>query len=250
MNSEILVITAARNEALNLPEMRHRLSAALDAHAMAWRWLIVDDASDDDTFAVAALLAEGDSRIAAVRFSLHGGSHRAVFSGLRIAAADPRVAAAAILAADLEDPPEALPCLIELWRTGAKIVFARRSGRPGVRVWRRWAAIACHGFVCLVLGSRSYPWTGADMVLIDRTAIAAIAADDRPIGNIYVRVARLGLPTAIASVVKGSRSRGSSQWSNAALGRLAAATLGEALGVASGPSCPPVAAAVGWARNQ
>jgi glycosyltransferase involved in cell wall biosynthesis len=244
----IVVVTPARNEAENVPELHRRLTTALDG--IAWRWLAIDDASSDETWTVLDTLARDDARVGGLRLATPAGSHAAILSGLRFVAALADVTAAAVLAGDLQDPPEALPELIAPWRGGAEMVFAARRARPGVPVGRQIAARIVHGAVRLALPGSRYPWSGTDMGLFGARALAALAADPRPAGNVFVRIARLGLPTAVVPVAKEPRRRGVSRWTAPARVRLARVMVAEALGrpPGDGPSVA-IAARLGWAAG-
>ena len=97
-----------------------------------WEWLIVDDHSRDDTFAVIA--AAGGARIRASAASASPatrGSHVAITCGLHHVRGD----AAVMMAADLQDPPETLGAMLERWRGGAQVVWAvaARAARRAAR---------------------------------------------------------------------------------------------------------------------
>jgi len=138
----IVIVTPAHDEASSLPELHARLAAALEG--VEWRWLLVDDASDDACFAVAEALAASDPRVAAIRLAERSGAHAAVLAGLRVVAVDPAVGAVVIMACDLQDPPEALPGLIAASLAGADVVWAVRQARPGTSLGRRAAACFVH----------------------------------------------------------------------------------------------------------
>jgi glycosyltransferase involved in cell wall biosynthesis len=244
----VLVLTPAHNEAANLPELYARLSESLDRVGVTWRWLLIDDVSDDETFAVIDRLAAGDPRVGAIRLERRAGSHLALLTALKLGADCPDVAAIAVLASDLQDPPEALPGLIDLWRQGAEIVLGSRPGRREPSTVRRLATRAIYALVQLFVGSGSYPASGADVAIFGRTALNLLAQDPRPLGNLFVRAAKLDLPIIIAAVAKHERKNGSSSWSRAALAAMAFKTIGEASGLRfSAPrENAAVAASVGW----
>ena len=213
---DLLVLTPARNEAENLAKLHRRLAKALDGADIAWRWLLVDDASDDGTFAGLAAIAERDARVAAVRHAEPAGSHAAILAGIRLAAARPEIASVAILAADLQDPPEALPRLVAAWRDGAEIVFAARSGWADVPFHRRFAGRAVHTAVRLVLPGSRYPWSGTDMGVFRAPRDRRVGAR-RPAGRQHFRPrgaaraedgGRAGREMPRASAAAGSGARG------------------------------------------
>ncbi len=160
----IVIVTPAHDEASSLPELHARLAAALEG--VEWRWLLVDDASDDACFAVAEALAASDPRVAAIRLAERSGAHAAVLAGLRVVAVDPAVGAVVIMACDLQDPPEVLPGLIAASLAGADVVWAVRRARPGTSLGRRAAARFVHALPRAVLGATFYPAGGADMGLV------------------------------------------------------------------------------------
>jgi SAM-dependent methyltransferase len=243
----ILVITPAHNEAHNLLELHRRIARALEA--MQWCWLLVDDRSDDDTFAIADVLSRQDERVAAIRFGARVGTHAALLAALRLAAGW-EFAAAAVLGADLEDPPEALPDLISAWRRGAEVVFAARMERTGVPLLHRTIGGAIHGAVRVALPRSQYPWCGTDMGVFGRLALSLLAKDPRPVGNVFVRIACLHLPSAIVPLAKHKKPQGWSREQARVLAGFAARTVGEACGlrVFAYREIPSIEATLGWAH--
>jgi glycosyltransferase involved in cell wall biosynthesis len=113
------VVTPAYNEARNLPVLYERLVQVLDRQALDWEWIVVGDHSGDDTVVAVASIAQRDSRVHAIRLARNSGSHTAITCGMDHAGGD----CAAVLAADLQDPPEILPALLDQWRAGAQVVL-------------------------------------------------------------------------------------------------------------------------------
>ena len=247
-DSRILVITPAHDEAQNLVELHSRLAAALVA--TDWCWLLVDDCSDDDTFTTAAVLSCRDERVGCIRLAERVGAHPAIFIALRLAAAW-RFTAAVVLGADLEDPPEALPDLISAWRRGADVVFAARTRRTGVPLLHRTIGRMIHGTVRILLPGSGYPSCGTDLGVFGRRALALLDADPRPVGNVFVRIARLRLTSAVVPLPKYKKPHGWSGRHARVLARFARSTIAEAcgLGVFVGNQAPAIAATAGWARR-
>src|SRR6185503_1998238 len=63
------ILTPAFNEATNLDALYARVVAAAAQLGVEWEWLIVDDHSRDDTFAVIQRLAAADARVRGVRLA-------------------------------------------------------------------------------------------------------------------------------------------------------------------------------------
>jgi dolichol-phosphate mannosyltransferase len=118
------------NEAGTLPTFYQRLTAALAG--VDWEWVAVDDGSSDETLAILREFARNDPRVKVLRLSRNFGHQAALTAGLDHAAGDVVVT----IDADLQDPPELLPQMIDAWRQGADVVHAVRRQRAGERWWR------------------------------------------------------------------------------------------------------------------
>ena len=143
----ISIVTPAYNEAENLPLLYDRLCAVMSQMGLEWEWVVIDDHSSDGTFAYLRQLSERDRRVRALRFARNSGSHLALTCGLREAAGD----CAVVMAADLQDPPEGLPALVDRWRTGAQVVWAVRAARHGEKA-------STIGFSAFTIGSCGISW--------------------------------------------------------------------------------------------
>ena len=92
--------------------------------------IFVDDGSTDETLRVLRALAKKDRRVRYISFSRNFGKESAMLAGLRAARGD----YAAILDADLQDPPSLLPEMFDFLERNADeydIVATRRETRTG-----------------------------------------------------------------------------------------------------------------------
>ncbi|MCC7418328.1 MAG: glycosyltransferase family 2 protein [Acidobacteria bacterium] len=202
------VVTPAYNEADNLPLLAERLSQALDPADLDWEWVVVDDHSADDTFGVLARLAAAQPRIRALRFARNFGSHAAIACGLEEARGD----AVVMLAADLQDPPEVIPRLLERWREGAHVVWAVRARRDGegrsTLVFSRiYFWIMRH-----VVGLKEVAETGADFFLLDRRVVDAARRFQESHTSLLGLLAWLGFRQVSVPYDKQARRHGRSGW--------------------------------------
>jgi dolichol-phosphate mannosyltransferase len=62
-----------------------------------------------------------------VRLSRNFGAHAALYCGLSLC----RGAVAATLAADMQDPPQVISDMLDRWREGAQVIWAKRIQRLG-----------------------------------------------------------------------------------------------------------------------
>ena len=136
-NPFISVLLSFFNEEGNIPELVRRLRATL-AKDQAGRYelIFVNDASTDRSLELLKELAQGHRDIKIVDMSRNFGVEGCVMAGLRMAKGD----AVIYLDADLQDPPELIPTLIETWQRGDAVeaVYTTRLSRAGegrVKLW-------------------------------------------------------------------------------------------------------------------
>ena len=164
---EVSIVVPAYNEAQNLPLLYDRLKQTMEAQHLEWEWIVVDDHSADDTFAVMSSIAARDPRVRAIRLARNYLSHTAITCGLHHC----RGACAVVLAADLQDPPELIPDLLTPWRGGAKVVWAARRRRLGERATRVFVSRMFYFVMRQIVGMKGMPARGADFFLVDRQVI-------------------------------------------------------------------------------
>jgi dolichol-phosphate mannosyltransferase len=113
------VVAPVYNEARILPEFVARCTRAAEECGQPFEVVLVDDASTDETPAVLASRAR-DRRVREVRLASNAGQFRATQAGLREA----RGSLIAVLDADLQDPPEIIPRLVQALATADVTVLA------------------------------------------------------------------------------------------------------------------------------
>jgi glycosyltransferase involved in cell wall biosynthesis len=89
--------------------------------------VLVNDGSSDSTPALLDRLAAEDSRVRVIHLSRNFGHQAALTAGLEHACGD----VVAMIDADLQDPPELIPRMIEQWEHGSDVVYAVRRQRDG-----------------------------------------------------------------------------------------------------------------------
>lgn len=123
-NPELSVVVSVFRNAEHLGELAARVERALARRR--YELILVDDASPDDARAEIERLAEGDKRVVGVSLIRNVGQSAAILAGFARARGD----AVVVLDGDLQDPPEAIPTLLDrLARDDADVVFAARRGR-------------------------------------------------------------------------------------------------------------------------
>jgi len=129
----IAVVMPVFNEEAVLPQTFARLTAVFEANPeLRWQAVLVNDGSRDRSGELLRAQEERDPRFRGIELSRNFGFQAALAAGL-VEAKD--ADAIVTLDADLQDPPELIPALIEEWRKGADVVLAVRRSRQetGVR---------------------------------------------------------------------------------------------------------------------
>lgn len=125
---KISILIPAYNEQGVLPMLFERLEVlAKNQKDYSFEFLFVNDGSRDQTLEIIKSYAEKDPRVAYINLSRNFGKEIAMIAGLDHVSGDATV----IIDADLQDPPELIPQMIELWEQGYDDVYARRKSRAG-----------------------------------------------------------------------------------------------------------------------
>ena len=125
---KITILIPAYNEQESLPFLYERVSKIMnEMNNYEFELLFVNDGSKDNTIKEIKELRKKDSRISYVDFSRNFGKEIAMIAGLDYATGDCVI----IMDADLQDPPELIPQMVELWEQGYDDVYAKRKSRAG-----------------------------------------------------------------------------------------------------------------------
>lgn len=121
----ISVVVPIFNEQEILPELRRRMTAALDSIGEPWELILVNDGSRDGSMQLIRQFNVEDPRIKLVNFSRNFGHQPAVTAGVHHARGDCVV----LIDGDLQDPPEVIPEMVKKWKEGFQVVLAERNSR-------------------------------------------------------------------------------------------------------------------------
>ena len=202
------IVTPAFNESANLPILHARLVGSLSGLDMDWEWVVVDDHSPDNTFAVISSLAASNPNIRAVRLARNSGSHAAVVCGLSESNGD----CAVVMASDLQDPPETIAQLLDKWRAGDQVVWAVRAAREGEDISTTTFSRAYYALMRHLIGIRSMAPSGADFFLLDRMVIDSLLRFDEANASLLALIAWMGFRQGSVSYTKEARLHGRSGW--------------------------------------
>ncbi|WP_423357070.1 undecaprenyl-phosphate 4-deoxy-4-formamido-L-arabinose transferase [Pseudomonas citronellolis] len=130
----VSVVIPVYNEQDSLPELLRRTDAACRQLGRAYEIVLVDDGSRDDSAELLQEAAEApDSHVLAVILNRNYGQHAAIMAGFEQCRGDLVIT----LDADLQNPPEEIPRLVEQAARGYDVVGTVRGNRQDSAL-RRW----------------------------------------------------------------------------------------------------------------
>jgi dolichol-phosphate mannosyltransferase len=213
---ELSVVVPVYNEQENIPELYRRLKGVLGAAVASHEIVFVDDGSLDRTWALVCELAAADTSVRGVRFSRNFGHQMAFAAGLRHTDGD----AVVIMDADLQDPPELIPQLLERFRAGFDVVYAVRAKRQGETVFKRVSAAVFYRLLRAITHV-DIPVDTGDFRLMSRKAVAAFNALDERHRFTRGLVTWLGFRQVGVSYLRAARHAGESKYPLRKMWRLA-----------------------------
>jgi glycosyltransferase involved in cell wall biosynthesis len=172
-NVELTVVIPVKDEEVAVGPCLDRLIPVLqgltDPASKSFEILFVDDGSEDRTLEVIRKANAADPRIRAISLSRNFGKEAALSAGLDVA----RGLAVVPLDVDLQDPPEALPKMLEQWRSGFDVVYGVRDNRESDSLPKRLTAdlyYRAHNW----LSDDKIPEHAGDFRLLDRKVVEVI----------------------------------------------------------------------------
>lgn len=180
MTATYSIVIPVYNEADSLMELYRRLSPVMDQLDGSVELILVNDGSRDRSLVLIRSLREQDGRVCYLSLARNFGHQVAVTAGLNFT----RGQAVVVLDADLQDPPELIPTLIEQWRQGYDVVYAQRSQRHRESWFKRSTAYLFYRLL-KQLADVEIPIDTGDFCLMDRRVVEVLNA--MPERNRYIR---------------------------------------------------------------
>lgn len=202
----LTIVVPVFNEAETLGIMIARVREALPE--LNWEIIFVDDGSTDTSLQIIRRAALTDRRVKAIGFSRNFGHQAAVTAGLDFAEGD----AVVVMDADLQDPPELLPKMVELFEQGYDVVSPQRVSRDGDTLFKRWTAALFYRAMARMVDRRLAAEVG-DFRLFSRRAVLAMRSFREHHRFMRGLVAWLGLKEAILPFERQARAGGETKYS-------------------------------------
>lgn len=202
---------------LNEEEAVGHFAAAIDG-AIATSWqadenppdieiVFVDDGSRDATAAVIKAMCRIDRRIKLVSLSRNFGKEAALSAGIKAATGD----AVIPMDVDLQDPPELIRPMVDLWRAGAQIVNAKRTDRSEDTFFKRTTSRLFYKTINAI-ADRPIAEDVGDFRLLDRAAVSVLNEMTESCRFNKGLFSWIGFRTETIEYARPARQVGSTKW--------------------------------------
>lgn len=206
-NAIYSIIVPLYNEGEVIMETSRRIKEVMDSVGEPYEVVFVDDGSRDDTYVKVKKICKENDEFKLLKFSRNFGHQPAITAGMNESIGK----AVIVIDADLQDPPEIIPKMIEKWKEGYEVVYGKRSKREGETFFKKLTAKVFYRTLN-VLSDTKIPADVGDFRLIDRKVCDAL--NNLPEKNRYVRglVSWLGFRQCEVLFVREERFAGETKY--------------------------------------
>lgn len=171
MKPRYSLVIPVYNEEETISEMYRRIRNVIEGLDGSTEVILVDDGSKDGSLELLRGLHQADPRLRYLSLARNFGHQVAVTAGLHFAQGE----AVVVLDADLQDPPELIPQMLEKWREGYDVIYAQRTARKREG---RIKQLLAYGFyrVLRILTDVDIPTDAGDFCLMDRQVVDVLNA--------------------------------------------------------------------------
>lgn len=166
----VSILVPAYNEEEVLNMLYERLKKIIDSNIKYnFEILFINDGSKDNTLEIIKELRSKDSNVCYLNLSRNFGKETAMIAGLDYVKGDCVI----IIDADLQDPPELIPEMLNFWEEGYDDVYAKRKSRKGETFLKKFTSKMYYKTLQSVTNIEIQKDTG-DFRLLDRRCIEAL----------------------------------------------------------------------------
>lgn len=169
MQPNISIVIPVFNEQEVLSQLYERLHSCMMHLGVDYEVIFINDGSTDNTESIIKDFIEINKSIKLINFSRNFGHQAAISAGIDIALGKATI----IMDSDLQDPPELIPSLIEQWKSGFQVVYAKRRKREQESVIKSSFAFLYYRLLNQ-LAEIAIPLDAGEYCLIDRQVVIAL----------------------------------------------------------------------------
>lgn len=214
---QLSIVVPCHDESENIATLHERCtSAARSVVGDSYELILVDDGSRDSTWQRIQSLAKSDGHVVAAHLSRNFGHQLALSAGLHLSVG----ARVLIIDADLQDPPELLPRMMQAMDQGADVVYGQRISRQG-ESWFKRATAKLFYRLLRRLTDVEIPVDSGDFRLVSRRVVELLA--DMPEQHRFLRgmVSWIGMRQVAVGYDRDERRQGRTHYPFGRMLRLA-----------------------------
>ncbi len=207
MKAKYSIIVPIYNEELVVTETYNRLKQVMDTTNEPYELIFVNDGSRDKSPQMVYEFSQKDAQVKLLNFSRNFGHQPAITAGMDYAEGD----AIVVIDADLQDPPEVILQMIEVWKQGYDVVYGKRSSRKGETFFKKITAKVFYRTLANMT-TVDIPVDTGDFRLIDRKVCDAMKTLEER--NRYVRglVSWVGFKQTAVTYARDERFAGETKY--------------------------------------
>lgn len=211
------VVAPCYNEQHGVQQFVERVLAVCESVGKEFEIILVDDGSTDQTWVMIQNLCGGHPGVSGIRLSRNFGQESAIAAALSAT----RGELILILDADLQDPPELLPRMLDMLRDDVDVVYGQRRSRAGESWCKRLTAYVFYRLMRRLTKCPIPPDTGVFRLMRRRVVEAVL---QMPESTRYTRgiMAWVGFRQIPFAFDREARQAGVSHWPWGHMLRLAA----------------------------
>ncbi len=184
-----------------------RTIGVLESASLDFEIVCVNDGSSDDTLEKLKAASTGEPRIKIVDLTRNFGKEVALSAGIDYASGDAIVP----IDADLQDPPELIPQMVDKWLEGFDMVLPRRAARQGDTQFKKTTAHMFYGLMERI-GDVPVPADVGDFRLLDRRVAEAMKLMPERTRFMKGMFAWLGFRQTVILYDRPARAAGETKW--------------------------------------
>ncbi|MEQ1885358.1 MAG: glycosyltransferase family 2 protein [Bryobacteraceae bacterium] len=199
----ISILTPCYNEEANVEELYLRVREQIvKLSRYRYEHIFIDNSSNDNTVAILKKIASADNNVKIIVNARNFGQLRSPMHGLMQARGDAVIG----IVADLQDPPDMIPQMIEKWEAGFSMVLCvkRSSEEAALMYWIRKKYYAWVQRLSTIQTFENFTGFG----LFDRQVLEAVRKFDDPYPYFRGMIAEIGLPHCELPYDQPARKRG------------------------------------------
>ena len=132
--TSVSIVVPVYREESNIKPFLKRVEALIEKLHLPYEIIFCLDPSPDNTEQVIQDEIKSNRNIRLIMFSRRFGQPAATMAGIHSSKGDVCV----VIDVDLQDPPELIEQMLEKWREGFKVVYAKRRSRKGETFIKEW----------------------------------------------------------------------------------------------------------------